>query len=514
MLQALHLSVLQLTTTVARLAAVATIICCQYFAGMVAKLPVTWPEEVAQAMTGLSDVWGKAFGSVASLDCLLQAFGDSSGPYVDRPSLKALINLLLPVLVFLLVLCCQMVWWAGRHRLNAAVATFLLKLLRRWPDSDGIAYVDHVTLPNQSSQQQQQSVPGTTSRRHAVSAAVSRYRSLIKRWSIRAQFLQASRAHGSGSHMSGLQRYMRQAWVVTLLVTVFFFYPSVARVAVSMFTCVSVCEERYWAMDMDLLCPTQLWNQAPSEWPVHAKWAAGVGIPSVVLVVTVPLFVALLLCWGAHRKRLHTFEFHSHFGFMYSDYKTDHVGRQQQAADGTGLHPGPVMRYLLALRQWVHHHLILVWDAVIHIQTVLLVCVSVIGMLLHEYYQTLILAAVFGTYLMLIAWLCPFRNPHVQRLQCLSSATLFVSCLLVLFLIPPDYMDTRQSNFYRGLQPDIGRLLIVINVTFVSFACIQMMRCLSRKVRWQLQASGSQGSKLKDTAVEGVVQQAQQPPLQ
>jgi hypothetical protein len=199
---------------------------------------------------------------------------------------------------------------------------------------------------------------------------------------------------------------------------------------------------------------------------------------------------------------------------MYSDYKTDHVGRQQQVADETGRYPGPAMRYLLTLQQWVQHHLILVWDAVIHIQTILLVCVSVIGMLLHEYYQTLILAAVFGMYLMLIAWLRPFRNPHVQRLQCLSSATLFVSCLLVLFLIPPDYMDTRQSNFYRGLQPDIGQLLIAINVTFVSFACVQMMRCFARKVRWQLQASGSQGSKLKDTAVEGGVQQAQQPPLQ
>jgi hypothetical protein len=487
---------------------------------MIAKLPVTWPEEVAQAMTGLSDIWGKAFGSVASLDCLLQAFGDYSGPHVDRPSLKALINLLLPVLVFLLVLCCQMVWWAGRHRLKAAVATFLLRLLRLWPDSDGIAYVDNGILPNQSpqqqqqQQQQQQTLPGTTGRCCAVSAAVSRYRLLIKRWSIRAQFLQASRAHG-GSHMSGVRSHMRQAWVVTLLVTVFFFYPSVARVAVSMFTCVNVCEERYWAMDMDLLCPTQLWNHAPSEWPVHAKWAAGVGIPSVVLVVAVPLFVALLLCWGAHTKRLHTLEFHSRFGFMYSDYKIDHVGRKQQAADGTGLYPGPAVRYLLALRQWVHHHLILVWDAVIHIQTILLVCVSVIGMLLHEYYQTLILAIMFGLYLILIAWLCPFRNPHVQRLQCLSNATLFVSCLSVLFFIPPDFMDTRQSNFYRGLQPDIGRLLIAINITFVSFACIQMMRCLFRNMRWQLQASsGSQGSKLKDTAVERVVQQGQQPPPQ
>jgi hypothetical protein len=470
---------------------------------MIAKLPVTWPQEVAQAMTGLSDIWGKAFGSVASLDCLLQAFDYSSGPHVDLSSLKALINLLLPVLVFLLVLCCQMVWWASRHRIKAALANFLLKLLRWCLDSNGIAYADNATLPVQSPQQQQQTVPGTTSRWHAVSAAVSRYRSLIKSWSIRAQFLQASRAHGSGSHMSGVRRHMRQAWVVTLLVTMFFFYPSVARVAVSMFTCVSVCKERYWAMDMDLLCPTQLWSHAPSEWPVHAKWAAGVGIPAVVLVVAVPLFVALLLWWGARNKRLHTLKFRGRFGFMYRDYKTDHVGRQQQAADGTSLcseSPYPAMRYQWALRQCVRHHLILVWDAVIHIQTVLLVCVSVIGMLLHEYYQTLILAAVFGAYLMLIAWLRPFRNPDVQRLQCLSSATLFVSCMLVLVFIPPNYMDTRQSNFYRGAQPDIGRLLIAINVAFVVFACFQMMRCLFRNICWQLQAYSSQDSRIKDTS--------------
>eukprot|EP00775_Hariotina_reticulata_P012393 gene12393-12528_t len=309
-------------------------------------------------------------------------------PQVDRSSLKALINLLLPVLVFLLVLSCQIVW-----------------------------FISHT-----------------------------------KGWCIRSQY-QASRPAG-WSHMSGLTHYMRQRWVVTLLATLFFFYPSVARIAVSMFTCITVCDEHYWVMDMDLQCPR---SQSPGSWSGYAKWAAAVGIPALVCMVLVPVSVASLLLWAAGTKRLHSLEFQTRFGFMYSDYKTDLLGRRQLKTSSSVSMSPDIARRLL------QQHLSLVWDAVIHVQTVVLVCVSVVGMLLHEYYQTLILTAVFGTYLILIAWLRPFRNRSVQRLQDMSSATLCLTCLLILFFIPPDYMDDRQNGDYKKAQPICGALLIAAN---------------------------------------------------
>eukprot|EP00775_Hariotina_reticulata_P003624 gene3624-3887_t len=83
------------------------------------------------------------------------------------------------------------------------------------------------------------------------------------------------------------------------------------------------------------------------------------------------------------------------------------------------------------------------------IETVILVCVSVCGMVLHEYYQTLILAVVFGTYLILIAWLQPFKALYAQWLQSLTYAGLMTSCFLILGFIPPEYLDDRQHDFFK-----------------------------------------------------------------
>jgi hypothetical protein len=439
----------------------------QYAAGMIAKLPVNWPQVVKAPIKDLSNFWAKAFGSVASLDCLLQS-ANSSSPltHVDRSGLKALLNLLLPVVVYLLVLACQMAWWWISPRLQPAVASLILKLYKCCESSDGVASIEDPSA-------QQPDRPSAASAT-AGGSRISMYLSRIKTWSIRAQF-RASRPRG-WCHVSSFQACMQQSWVVTLLVSIFFFYPSIVRIAFTMFTCITVCEQQYWVMDMDLICPAHLLQQNPLHLPAHAKWAAGVGIPAVLIVIAVPLAVAALLWGAAEAGRLHTAKFKGYFGFMYSDYNISHVGRQQQP--GTRI-PGARGRCLLILK-WLKGHLVLAWDAVIHIQTVLLVCVSVVGMLAHEYYQTLALAAVFGSYLICIAWLRPFRMRKVQQLQSLSSAVLLLTCLLVLLFIPPDFMDDRQHAFYQGAQPVAGVLLLVVNILFIAFSVVLLLRCVWR----------------------------------
>eukprot|EP00775_Hariotina_reticulata_P006417 gene6417-6648_t len=191
----------------------------------------------------------------------------------------------------------------------------------------------------------------------------------------------------------------QQRWVaVMLLVTVFFFYPSIARIAVGMLECIKVCNGQYWLMDVDKRCPTEIWKSTkPSEWPSHAIWAAAVGIPAAIIVAAVPLAVVILLVWAYHSERLHNPGNRGCFGFMYSDYNIKQVESSSSlnavVADSKDV--GHLYQYW-PLRKALLQHVTLVWDAVIHVQTIILVYVSVCGMLLHEYYQTLALAAVFG----------------------------------------------------------------------------------------------------------------------
>eukprot|EP00775_Hariotina_reticulata_P013669 gene13669-13791_t len=229
--------------------------------------------------------------------------------------------------------------------------------------------------------------------------------------------------------------YLQQHWVVTLLVTIFFFYPSMARVAVSMFTCIDVCGSSYWVMDMQAPCPRQE-------------------------------FMA------AHTKCLDNSDFMGRYGFMYSDYNFASVGKQINTCHFK------LNSYAAAIKQY----LILTWDAVIHVQTVILVCVSVCGMVLHEYYQTLILAAAIALYLVAVVCLRPFRAVHSQKLQALSYAVLLATCMLLLVFIPPALMDERQEAFYKNAQPVAGVVLCVLNICYVGLAIYYLMRCLFREV--------------------------------
>jgi len=298
----------------------------------------------------------------------------------------------------------------------------------------------------------------------------------IKQWCIQQQYY-ASRPYSWQHGLDGLRHYLQKHWIVTLLVTIFFFYPSIARIAVSMLTCIDVCGSSYWVMDMQTPCPRQevFAGRGWSDARVH--WAIGVGLPAVLLCVGIPIFVAWLLLWGAHGKRLHTAEFMGRYGFMYSDYNIANIEKQIESS---------------SVPRWTSHaaamkqYLILTWDAVIHVQTVILVCVSVSGMVLHEYYQTLILAAVIAVYLVMVVWLRPFRAVHSQKLQGLSYAVLLATCLLLLVFIPPALMDNRQETFYQKAQPVAGVLLCTLNFGYVGLAVYYLMRCMFREIGWRV----------------------------
>jgi len=109
------------------------------------------------------------------------------------------------------------------------------------------------------------------------------------------------------------------------LVSIFFWYTTVVKVAMSAVTCVPVCDSAYWIVDVEHACP---WGKAAIGKP-ERMWALLVGIPAWVLAVGMTLLVVALLVTAAVRRShsesgerlLDSKGFAAYFSFMYSDYR-------------------------------------------------------------------------------------------------------------------------------------------------------------------------------------------------
>jgi hypothetical protein len=362
----------------------------QYLFGIIGKLPLHWPTVLSVPLRFSNKALALVLGASASLDCVFQAFGlEPEKADVPIAAAKALINL------------------------YAFMVTYI-----------------------------------------AVLGLMGCLRYFFKR--------------------CGLKVWSRADWatfcVVALLVNLFFWYPTISRVAIGTFACVKVCGgDRYWVLDMRRQCPIDAVNS--HQW----MWAFAVGVPACFLCAAVPLFVVIVLLVSIfHRSRhdprqrlLETHDFQKYFAFMISGYRVPLEGRcagtssgictigSSSSSSGQGTVSQPLITlpkpssscyhqskralqaaerrlHLLAraTKQWFP----LFWDVVIHVQTVILVTISIFGLLNHEYYQLLLLCAVFGLYLILILWLRPFKK-GLQELQAAATALLFWTCLLSLVFV-------------------------------------------------------------------------------
>eukprot|EP00775_Hariotina_reticulata_P005465 gene5465-5699_t len=450
------------------------IIYIQNFAGVIVKLPVSWPTNLSTLFANINILWGTVNGSSASLDCLLKALPVTSTGYIavaggiDRSVLKGLINLLLPGLTFVLVLMCQVLWWACKRRLVLAVTYLGLRMFSLVSGRDGLALA--ATSCDTSTESSQEFIGSTTS-------FIIRFES----W-CRQRRLYASSRNSWYPDLTGLMRYLRQRFMVTMLVTVFFFYPSLVRVAVGMLSCIEVCGTWYWVLDMEKLCPKS--NLKSNE----SHLVLAVGVLAALLSAVVPLMVVVLLSWAVSTNCLHSPKFQQQFGFLYKDYTVPSHHKLLDPEAGGNLGNRHVVfgafencyRLFTAAKE----RLILMWDVVIHSQTVLLVSISSCGLVLHEYYQTLVLAAAFGVYLLLVLWLRPFSNKSAQRLQALSAASLFATSFLILFFIPPDFMDKpRQQKLQEVAKPAAAVLLLFFNFLFLVYALLHVVWSIWRHLK-------------------------------
>jgi hypothetical protein len=198
----------------------------------------------------------------------------------------------------------------------------------------------------------------------------------------------------------------------------------------------------------------------------------GLGVPALLFCVVVPLFMVVFLSHAARINRLDEEYFREYYGFLYSDYRfTKDVG-SMSAAEGR----------LAKLFIILNHRVNLVWGAVIHCQTMLLVVASVLGRIWHEFYQVLVVSGLLVAFLVLIVLLRPFRRNTTQWLQQMSTAVLCATCLSIMAFVKPDGMDARQIDGSNKASKAVAIWVLVINISFLIITVLLLFYCAIRQL--------------------------------
>ena len=229
----------------------------------------------------------------------------------------------------------------------------------------------------------------------------------------------------------------------TAMVVTFVFLPFVVRVAFGMFTCIALDQPvsppyianavgSFWSFDTNQLCYEGY----------HRAWAQRLGVPLVcVLCIVLPLAVFLLVFFN--RQNLNKADFRRHYGFLYRDYK-------------------PSM---------------CCWEAILMIETITLVAVSVFGFTLGPYYQALVMNAALAFIGGLLLLFEPYAHKRTERFARGS-----VGCCLIISYVALSFLS------YGDVQPDpkyglvMGGLLLGVNAVYMGLLLWQL---LVHDVQWR-----------------------------
>ena len=251
----------------------------------------------------------------------------------------------------------------------------------------------------------------------------------------------------------GCSRSVRSSWhdaslllfaklPVMCIVVLFFSYPSLVRVSLGFFACLSLdladaasdpypqyaianASQGYWVPAMQQGC----WE----GW--HRSWAAGLGIPSTLFFcLAVPCALIGSMVWN--KKRLNERSFRSRFGFLYRNFRES--------------------------RCW--------WEGVLAVQTMLLVSVAVFRYTLGGYFSMLLVNVMFGTSAALQLLFKPYASPKLHRLQLSATGCLFVTSYFALSLFT---VDVDSPSMYKEV---IGVGVLLVNVCFLGWCCFLILR--------------------------------------
>lgn len=246
----------------------------------------------------------------------------------------------------------------------------------------------------------------------------------------------------SASTLNVMHQLLSTGWVV-----VFFYLPSTARYALSMFACVHVDSAAaapyaadavgsFWVLDMSQRCMAGY----------HKRWALGLGLPVAVAVVMLPIGIAVFLARNHHR--LHDCVFQPNYGYLYKHYKPSCA--------------------------W--------YEACTMCQTLVLVVLSVFSYSVGPFYSGLLTVACLAAFAAMHMLLRPYAHPVAGRVMLIGISVLLVTSWVSLLLLP--YGPVQPSDA-AAFAMALGIIVVLLNVCFI----VAVLIVLVRAVHWRRAAA-------------------------
>lgn len=230
-----------------------------------------------------------------------------------------------------------------------------------------------------------------------------------------------------------------------VLVVLFMFLPSVSRNVFSFFACMQIDNPpagppytaaavgHFWTLDLNAQC----WVS------YHRAWAYGLGLPCLLLMC-VCLPAGILYKTLKNRHRMDDPHFIHHYGFLYRPYKVQYC--------------------------W--------WEAVIVLETLVLVAISVFGTSLGPYFQGLIMNAALAIMAFLLLAFKPQAHHAAYRVSLYSMCCLLVTNYTALSFLP--YENLQAGALYGVIM---GALVLFVNVGFILFVVWKLYKLV--ELHWE-----------------------------
>lgn len=236
--------------------------------------------------------------------------------------------------------------------------------------------------------------------------------------------------------------FSNTAWVLAGT-TIFFFLPSVVRYSLSLFVCVRLDDPTFIPYPWTAAAPGtyflhDLNQQCWTGW--HKYWALLYGIPLIVLsCVVLPIGIAALVWFN--KAHLEEPWFKKKYGSLYRIFRPKHAA----------------------------------WGAVVVLQTIVLVGITVFGLALGPYHQTLCMSAAFAGTLVLVMLFKPLKHRQQHHLQVFGYGCLYATTLAALTFMP-SYDGTTPPNEY---DLTMGACVLVLQLSFICYAIVQLKRSIT-----------------------------------
>jgi hypothetical protein len=353
------------------------------FHSIIGCVTIPWPDFFGNLFRASEGIFGVTSGAAMSMECWMAQYARAPRDKLPGAIRMQLVMYMAVVLVFAAVVVLRLLWWVSMHGVSSVVR-------------------------NTSS--------GCVSPGCVKKIQPSTFRSLLRKLP------------------------------VTVLVVLFYAYPTLLRTSLMFFACMPIDSASpgslvkllshkggYFAMDLTQEC----W----AGW--HRTWALGLGIPSLILTcVVIPVGMFWLL--KANAPRLDELKFREHFGFLYRNYR----------------------------QEWCW------WEAIWAVQKIAMSVIGMVHFALGAYHSMLLMLAVFSLAAVSQSSFKPYSIRKLHQVQYGSTATLFLTTLAGLAMFSLE--GSPGSNAMRMV---VAVLTMVLDIGFVVWCLIEAAKTSSGGIK-------------------------------